>query len=167
MLWWYWYWNLVKDLRRIEAKIDRLLDRGKPVRGWIVLCGECPTNLGDCLMAKTVKMVAIPDFNMAELATKGALLQLFDAGDNPAPLPTTPFTTAWSVGDSTILSVTPDPVNPAAATVSSTGKIGTKVPVKCIVHATDTPPSFADLDCECTITVPAGPATQGIIGIAP
>ena len=88
-------------------------------------------------------------------------------GDNPTPLPTTPYTSAWSVGDPTVLSVTPNPTDPSQATVSSLGKVGTAVPVTCILHATDTPPSFADLDCACTVTVPAGAPTQGTIAIAP
>lgn len=169
---WFWPWQILDqiltNLRRIEAKLDRLLDRGRPVHGRIFLCGLVPTNLGECDMAgKSVKMVAVPNFSLAELATKGALLQLFDAGDNPAPLPTTPFTTTWSSGDVTVLTVTADPVKPEAATVASLGKIGTKVPVKCLVHATDTPPSFADVDAECTIDVPAGPIKQGIVQLAP
>ncbi len=118
-------------------------------------------------MPGKMKMVAIPNFTMSQLATDGALLQLFDAADNPAPLPTTPYTTTWSTGDTTILTVTPDPTNPAAAKVSSTGKAGSKVPVKCLVHATDAPPSFPDIDAECTVDVPQGPPTQGVIALAP
>jgi hypothetical protein len=141
-----------------------LFRRGKPVKG-VVLLLDCPTTWSMNMGKKG--MVAIPNFTMAELASKGALIQLFDAGDNPAPLPTTPYTSTWSTGDTTVLTVAPNATDPSQATVSSTGKIGAAVPVNCVLHATDTPPSFPDLNCACTVTVPAGPPTQGTIAIAP
>jgi hypothetical protein len=115
----------------------------------------------------TKKMVAVPNFTMAQLATDGALIQLFDAGDNPAPLPTTPHTHTWTSSDPSVLTVTSDPTNPDTAKVSSTGKVGSKIKIDCVLHATDTPPSFGDLDCACTVDVPAGPPTQGVIALAP
>lgn len=149
-------------------KLDELLRRRRPTWG-LVLLMECPTSW-EYFMAKSKGLkglVAIPNFTMAELASKGAIIQLFDAGDNPAPLPTTPHTATWSSGDATVLTVTTDPANPDGAIVTSLGKIGTNVAVKCLLHATDTPPSFGDLDCECTVTVPAGSPTQGVVAIAP
>ena len=159
-----------EKVSEVLVRLDELINRGKPVKG-VVLLLACPTTWEFFPMAKAkaglMGMVAIPNFTMAELASKGALIQLFDDGDNPTALPTTPYTSAWSVGDSTVLSVTPDATDPSKATVASLGKTGTAIKVSCILHATDTPPSFADLDCECTVTVPGGPPTQGTIAIAP
>lgn len=141
-------------LRQILAL---LAPHHRPVSGIVLL-------KGDLNMAK--KMVAVPTFDLPELATKGALIQLFDAGDNPAPLPTTPHDHTWTTDDPTILTVTPDPSNPDVATVSSTGKVG-KTAVHCVLHATDTPPSFQDIDASAFVNVPGGPPTQGTIALAP
>jgi hypothetical protein len=164
--------GLLQLLKDTDAVLRRWIDllegqRSKPVKG-VVLLLECTNTSWEFRMAKSKKgLVAIPNFTMAELASKGALIQLFDAGDNPTPLPTTPYTSAWTSADATVLTVTPSSTDPSQATVASTGKIGADVSITCILHATDTPPSFADLDCACTVTVPAGPPTQGTIAIAP
>ncbi len=150
-------------------QLEEFLCRVQPVKG-VVLLLDCPMVSLEFAMAKKsslVGLVATPTFTMAELSSKGALIQLFDAGDNPCPLPTTPHDHTWSTSDPSVLTVTPDATNPDAATVTSTGKIGTGIVVKCILHATDTPPSFGDLDCECKVDVPAGPPTQGTIALAP
>lgn len=169
---WLWLKEAVEVLllrtEVIEQKVDGLIPRAKPTKGMLLLL-ECPMTSLEFHMAKKslTGMVAVPNFTMAELASKGAVIQLFDAGDNPCPLPTTPHDHTWTSGDPTVLTVTVDPTDPDKATVTSTGKVGTNIPIKCILHATDSPPSFADLDCECTVTVPAGPPVQGTIALAP
>src|SRR5579859_1147321 len=152
------------SLAEISVSLRRLADHfapyNPPTQGIILL-----TETRDMAKQK-MKMVAVPTFDLTELATKGALIQLFDAGDNPTPLPTTPHTHTWTTDDASVLTVTPDATNPDQATVASTGKVG-KTAVHCLVHATDTPPSFPDIDAQCIVNVPAGPPTQGTIALAP
>lgn len=156
-----------QTLDGIAASLVKIALPNPPVSG-VVLLLDCPTTWEFFQMAKAKGlkgMVAVPTFTLAELASKGALIQLFDAGDNPSPLPTTPYTTTWTA-DGVVLTVAPNATDPSQATVSSTGKTGT-VPVSCLVHATDTPPSFADINAQCNVVVPAGPPTQGTIALAP
>lgn len=155
---------LFNELKRIEAKIDALLARGRPARGWIIIDCLVPTNLGDCFMAK-LATIAIPNFSMAELSTKQATLQGFDANDQPVALPTTPHDHTWVSADPTVVTVTPG-ADPDTATVASLGKAGTKIRLDCTLHSTDTPPAFPDIDFACTVDVPAGLITQGIINLA-
>jgi hypothetical protein len=150
-----WLINFVWD---IDKKVTKILNR--PTQGIIKLQEKEGSE-----MAASKKTVAPPTFTMAELSSKGGTLQLYDEGDNPTPFPTTPLTTTWTSSDPTVLTVTPDATNPQKAAVKSTGKIG-NVKLDCIVHATDTPPSFGDLDCFCNVTVPAGAPSQGTIQLA-
>jgi hypothetical protein len=159
--------EVLKHLERIEDKIDRLLQRGVPACGVLLLPGlpviwETPT------VAK--KMIAIPTFTWGQLQTEGAMLQLWDKDDNPATLPAPgTYTIAWTSDDPTILTIAQDPANPAGAVVSKVGPAKLHVKLDGVITSTaPTPPAFVGpIDCACFVDVPSGPPTQGSLVLAP
>jgi len=160
-------------LKRIEEKLDQLLKRAVPARGALLLPGLPVAweifDMGKAAPSASPKAVAIPRFKWAQLMTENALLQLWDAFDQPAALPAPgTFTVAWTSDTPGVLGIAQDPNNPANAIVSKIGPVGTNVKLDGIVTSTATPPAFQPIDCACFVDdILAGPPTQGTLGLSP
>ncbi len=157
-------YDVLRRLVKIQDSLDRLLKRGCPVSG-VVLLMDCPTTWSFFMAVK--KMVAIPTFDMDDLVTKGALLQLFTASDDPCPLPPAgTYTVAWTSADPATITIAQDPANPAGAVVNSL-KPGQKIKLDGILTDSTVPPGYAPVDCSCFVNVKSPVPAQGVIAIAP
>ena len=91
-----------------------------------------------------------------ELDVDGVTIDVRDAGGNPAPLPDpSTVTTSFTSSDPTVLTVAPAAGNPYAATVTSTGKVGTGVTIGATINFNSGAPSISGVSQP--IDVPAGP----------
>jgi hypothetical protein len=145
-------------LRWLTQLLKRLLAwlEGTTITGAIMVLGPIHSiPKGDSRMktlTTTPKGAPNPNANITDIQSDGATLLPIDAAGNVVgTFDPTLVSVSWSTSDQTILAVTANPTNPLAATIASTGELGTASVLATITFLSGAPaPVIAEADITVT-----------------